>query len=74
MRIAGLTREMVEGKPSLTRLEPAEGGHVDARITRHVLERQATLEPQFAQPTPNSQVNIVLNCRVCLHGKLHWQI
>src|SRR4051812_15296247 len=70
----GEAGEMVEGKPSLARLEPAEGGHVDARVTRHVLERQAALDPQFAQPAPNSQVNIILNSCVCLHGKLHWQI
>src|SRR3954453_4924917 len=65
---------MVAGKPSLARLEPAEGGHVDACMTRHVLERQPALDPQFAQPAPNSQVNIVLNSHVCLHGKLYWQI
>ena len=60
---------MVEGKPSLARLEPAEGRHVDARVTRHVLERQAALDAQFAQPAPNPQVDVVLSSRLCLHGK-----
>ena len=65
---------MVQRQPSLTRLEPAERGHVDAGAAGHVLQRQTALHTQLAQPPSNPQVDIVLGDRLCLHGKLDWQI
>ena len=65
----GETGEMVQGQATLARLEAAEGGHVDAGATSHVLERQTALNTQFPQPPSNPQVDIVLRLRHCLHGK-----
>ena len=66
----GESGEVVERESALTRLQPAQCRHVDARPAGDVLQRQPVLRAQFAQPPTDPDVDAVL--RFCLHGKEAW--
>ena len=66
----GESGEVVERKSALTRFQPAQCRHVDARPAGDILQRQPVLHAQFAQPPTDPDVDAVL--RFCLHGKEAW--